>query len=423
MSHSQGLCVLGAALALGGWLLAGCGDHEGSAPPTGSFSQVRVTPGQTCTSLLAGQTIPAGEVCVEVIDEGDQPFLAITYTTTDGWLLLETHAWVGLDLADLPATGSGNPRVGHFPYCASGLGGLTRHTLFVDLSLFGSEHGSPDLCELTFLAATHAVVGRDDNCDGRFERTETAWGAGPRLVERGNWATWFSFVMECCEPAFDGSEYSLQVDGLNASGQARIQASAPGEDLQSYFTARLDLDGDGSLDGDDLEVPAWCLDHIRNFTAGTDWHAAIFYSSLIDLSGLEDLQHNPLLDRWQNLDLVNWILNQGFVGRESSLGNGPFTYGDLQVAIWTLVESDLTGSLGGLGAWSQARVDEILSEVPDSLGVDLARVDYLPPCPGLMSVVVTPRVIIPNPDPDKPSLGGYVQPLLLVLPSPCSSCE
>jgi hypothetical protein len=46
--------------------------------------------------------------------------------------------------------------------------------------------------------------------DGSFQ-SETAYGAGTRLVQRGNWATWFSVVLNCtqdepklatCETAF-----------------------------------------------------------------------------------------------------------------------------------------------------------------------------------------------------------------------------
>jgi len=47
--------------------------------------------GTQCFDLLAGQHILAGSVCVRI--EGDD--LAVTYSTTDGWELTETHLWVG----------------------------------------------------------------------------------------------------------------------------------------------------------------------------------------------------------------------------------------------------------------------------------------------------------------------------------------
>jgi hypothetical protein len=62
---------------------------------------------------------------------------------------------------------------------------------------------------------------------------------------------------------------------------------------------------------------------------GTDYCAVVF-SSFEDLTGLDDT-------RWENLDMVNWILNQGFVGQSSPGNYGTCTYGDIQRAIWTLV--------------------------------------------------------------------------------------
>jgi hypothetical protein len=65
-----------------------------------------------------------------------------------------------------------------------------------------------------------------------------------------------------------------------------------------------------------------------------------------------------LIEFPENLDLVNWILNQGFVG-QPSLCDGIYTYGDVQRAIWVLVEDNPSAS--GLDSWSQCRVDEILA--------------------------------------------------------------
>lgn len=135
---------------------------------------------------------------------------------------------------------------------------------------------------------------------------------------------------------------------------------------------------------------------------------------------LQDSIGNRLVERWENLDLVLWLLNQQPVGEPSQLGEGCFTYGDVQVAIWSLLETEPLSNMGGLGDWSQVRVDELLSRIPADLPLDSPTVDYTPPCDGLAGVVAELRVVHGRP---RPGLGGWAQPLLLVVPAPCGDCE
>lgn len=62
-------------------------------------------------ALYGGQDIEAGTVTLETTDTD----LIVTYQTTDGWQLGTTHLYVGSE-EGLPTTGSGNPKIGHFPY-------------------------------------------------------------------------------------------------------------------------------------------------------------------------------------------------------------------------------------------------------------------------------------------------------------------
>ena len=76
----------------------------------------RVDPGgsgcaPTTVTLKAGQTIDAGTVTV--INDAD--FIYVTYTTANGYLLTQTHLYVG-DCAAIPVNGPGNPMPGQFPY-------------------------------------------------------------------------------------------------------------------------------------------------------------------------------------------------------------------------------------------------------------------------------------------------------------------
>ena len=146
-----------------------------------------------CTDLLAGQTTDAGDVCIDVTGEA----LSITYTTVDGWELTEAHFWAGTSQEGYPQARNGNPKVGNFP-CASGdITGATSHTFtvtFAELGIDPSAACTVDAQELIYMMA-HAAV-RKDNGSGTFQ-TETGWGNGRRVVERGSWATMFSVELTC----------------------------------------------------------------------------------------------------------------------------------------------------------------------------------------------------------------------------------
>lgn len=149
-----------------------------------------------CFDLLAGQTIPAGSVCVEVNEEN----LVVSYNTTDGWTLDEVHLWVGSSLASLPKNKSGNPVPGSFPYKSGSLGdGVTSYVIEVSLADLGFTCPGDDK---EFHLAAHAAV-RKQLDDGSYQ-TETGWSEGPRIKVKGNWATYSSFTLSCdCEEIVD----------------------------------------------------------------------------------------------------------------------------------------------------------------------------------------------------------------------------
>jgi hypothetical protein len=149
--------------------------------------------GPSCVTLLAGQSTPAGSVCSSV--EGEN--LKVTYETTNGWLLYGAHLWAGPDLAGVPQTNSGNPKIGNFPYNAGSLAGVSSYSFLVPLSRFGLSSSMTSCAPVTAYVVAHAVVKRTLP-DGTVQ-SETAYGEGPRLVQRGNWATWFSLVLTCSE--------------------------------------------------------------------------------------------------------------------------------------------------------------------------------------------------------------------------------
>jgi hypothetical protein len=123
---------------------------------------------------------------------------------------------------------------------------------------------------------------------------------------------------------------------------------------------------DGTYDG-------WCLD-TDNVIYQNTWYNANIYSSYEDLSGKVEYP--------ENMDLVNWIVNQDFVGQPSPGCDGNYTYGDVQRAIWELIED--TPSTAGLGSWSQCRVAEILAAAQAS------GEGFTPACGDYIAVVLEP---------------------------------
>lgn len=133
-----------------------------------------------CHVMLAGQHIPAGQICLEV--DKTQENLLVSYEMEDGWQLVEAHLWAGLNLADMPQTKNGSPRIGNFPYVSGSIPGAEGHTFTVPLSAFGPEQP----CDVTGLLAAHAALRKD--LGGGTYQTETGWLEGGLIAAKGSWA-------------------------------------------------------------------------------------------------------------------------------------------------------------------------------------------------------------------------------------------
>lgn len=204
-----------AALVLSTAALWGCG--SGSSEVLSNRSAL-YSQNTQCTTLYAGQTINAGSVCVSVGGED----LIVSYATTNGWELTQAHLWVGDDLTTMPQTKTGNPQIGLFPYKSGDITGATSYAFTIPLSSLAD--GS--LCGHTFDLAAHAAL-RKDNGSGGYQ-TETGWGAGNQISDRGSWATYFTYTVGCegppppppaltCETAFALGNTTLIQLGLTQS--------------------------------------------------------------------------------------------------------------------------------------------------------------------------------------------------------------
>jgi hypothetical protein len=161
--------------------------------------------GENCAVLYAGQSIVAGKVCTRLDDSVDtseacgvprqKGAMLVTYSTINGWELVEAHLAAGDSLADIPTNNAGNPQIGNFPFKSGDITGDTSYTFTVpycSLDLDLTE------CPVSAYVAAHAAVRRL-NCDGAFQ-SETAWGDGEQFVERGSWAEYMTFRLECPAP-------------------------------------------------------------------------------------------------------------------------------------------------------------------------------------------------------------------------------
>lgn len=111
------------------------------------------------SDLIAGQYTIVGEV--RLYFNNDHTMLYIDLETAE-CSIIETHIWVGDDLEDVPRTGSGNPKIGQFPFAVDHEPSTTEFTQEIDVSLLSG----------TVYVLIHAVV--DCPCIGK----ETAWGEG-----------------------------------------------------------------------------------------------------------------------------------------------------------------------------------------------------------------------------------------------------
>ena len=124
------------------------------------------------TDLMAGQNIVSGIVTVDVVDGN----VVTSYSTDSDWVIEETHLYIG-PLSGLPTTGSGNPKIGHFPYANTHPVGTT-----------DVDYTGPALLEgeCVYVAA-HAVV--TNTVTGE---TETAWAFGDP-IGGNSWAMTFEY--------------------------------------------------------------------------------------------------------------------------------------------------------------------------------------------------------------------------------------
>lgn len=202
--------------------LVGCDSHDESSTvvtPSSTPAMQKVDVGSLGSgasqqTLFAGQTINAGVVIYDDVDtDGDNlvDALKITYATSNGWELTEVHFFIGAALSEMPTNKSGNPQIGLFPYKSGNIAGQTSYSITIPFSALGFSCPGPE----DYYVAAHASL-RKPLAGGGYQ-TETGWGNGQRLVQRGNWAMYNLIYITCdlppTPPTEATSETAFAFDG------------------------------------------------------------------------------------------------------------------------------------------------------------------------------------------------------------------
>jgi hypothetical protein len=299
-------------LASPGWAVVGNAPNAGGtgkiapAPTVKAAPAVKVAPRirslgppDCSATLVAGQNNPVGQVEIRKTYVGTQCYMSVRFVVDPGWAITSAQLQVADCPEDIPQK-NGNPIPGKFTWKKS----------FKDPLRTVIDFNYPDyLIPCKPIIAAHADV--------------------VKTVQASD-------LLECA-----------------GDDKATISLQCPSVGSTSYFP-EVHLWDAGCLDG---YYPGWCVDSDHSISCGgpPPTHCVKIISSYAPLEILAGVIEKP-----QNLDLVNWILNQNFVGNPSpiSCGGSNYTSGDVQRAIWALIE-DTPG--WGEGPWSQCRVDAILA--------------------------------------------------------------
>lgn len=250
-----------------------------------------------------------------------------------------------------------------------------------------AENGS-DL-EITFttlpgfcLAETHLAVG-DSTSDFPVN------GGGNPMI--GNFefqmehdcATSYTYVVENPNPGGEVFIAAHAVVNCVESSAESIDASLPmpvfycinGASNNLWNVSISDSEFTGTYD-------AYCVD-LDTFLGGgdgcEDTEASAIYNSL-------DIDNLPAgaFEFPENFGAVNWLLNNIQAGVTLSTGGTAFTTGDIQMAIWLLVDGDDENKgPNEVGGEDPDRIDELME-------MALQHIDFVPGCDEYVGIILVP---------------------------------
>jgi hypothetical protein len=184
------------------------------------------------------------------------------------------------------------------------------------------------------------------------------------------------------------------------SGTMDVKVFQPATDNGGFFEAFVsdprNMDLSGTFEG-------YCIDTGKGMKKGIVYSVRVFPSYGVLPPGLVEYP--------ENLDLVNWMLNQSYVGQPSPSGE-VYTCRDVQIVIWKLLEDELPDDVANTAnPWNPSRVDEILADAYAS------GEGFSPGFGGKYALILVPVDYAdaeePNMDPDEP----VAQVFLIIVPA------
>lgn len=158
---------------------------------------------------------------------------------------------------------------------------------------------------------------------------------------------------------------------------------------ESYFDIQI-------AEGNSLSglFDAWCADQDATLN-NNDCFTADVYSSYEAL---------PVgkFEKPENFGAVNWLMNQGFIGTEATPELGNYTFGDIQIAIWKLVDDSVCSVCQFTGPYNNDRINMLVE-------MALAHNDFVPSCGDDVVIILIPT--------------DNKQSIFITIPAPCGDCE
>lgn len=208
------------AILIAGLFFFGCQEEPNLTDPNivQKVDVGYVGSGQSCVELTAGQTINAGEVCFDDIDtngDGEVDALQVCFNTNTeaGWQLVETHFFIGTATSQIPMTKSGNPIPGQYPYNSGNITGQTSYCFTIPFSDINFACPGPT----KYVVSAHAALQKVVN--GTVVQTETGWGKGTRITNKGSWGMYFDIYITCDDntpPPTNGCSETAFAKGSNS---------------------------------------------------------------------------------------------------------------------------------------------------------------------------------------------------------------
>jgi hypothetical protein len=247
---------------------------------------------QQSFTLYMGKTTPVGQVVVS----NDASNLYVEYIASAGWAFTEVHLAVATSLSGIPQS-NGNPPPGKFEYSAVFSVPATDKLFTIPLT-WGA--GTP------LYVAAHAVVTKVVGY--RAATPAEVVAALPSTVD---------FTLSYLYPTPASTVSYVTMNILSPAGMSGL-------------------------------YPGWCGTTTKTIIPGQNGAFGPQYTANV-YSSYDTVKFAAELYYYRNMSgPVNWLLNQNVIGTVSSCTGTQYTWSDIQLALWILLDEPSTFAPGSL---------------------------------------------------------------------------